>query len=105
MQLVERGFCINAMPTKRAWKEYAADLNFTVVRDVDLTLHVVQFWQKGWRVAHFVLNYAFIIQKLGGCFSCAKQLAFNFLSIATAAHAFRSRGAAEYGMIALQKTG
>jgi len=105
MQLAERGFRINAMPTKRAWKEHAADLNYSVVRDVDLTPQVVQFWQKGWRAAHFALNYAFIIRKLVGCFPCAKQSAFNFLSIATAAHAFRNRGAAEYGMIALQKTG
>jgi hypothetical protein len=65
---------------------------------MDMTLDVVQFWQKGWRVAHFMLSYAFFIEKLG------KQSAFNFLPIATAAHAFRDRGAAEYGMIVLQKT-
>ena len=105
MQLAERGFRINAMPSKRTWKRHATDLNFTVVQDVDRTLDVIQFWQKGWRVAHFVLSYAFFIEKLGECYSCGKQSAFNFLSIATAAHAFRNRGAAEYGMIVLQKTG
>ena len=103
MQLAEKGFRINAMPAKSVWKQHAADLNFAVTEDVDFTRQVIPFWQRGWRVAHFILNYAFIIKKVTGWLPCAKQSAASFLSTATAAHAFRNRGAAEYGMITLQK--
>jgi len=103
MQIAEKGFRINEMVSKSAWKHLANDLNFEVLEDVDLTQEVLPFWQQGWRIARFILNFTYLLKCVGVFSKAAKQSSSNLLSIATTAHAFKDRGAAEYGMITLQK--
>jgi len=102
MRIAERGFQINEMATKSAWKSHASEHNFNVVQDQDLTAEVLPFWQQGWRVARFILNFAHLFRVAGVCSPTAKKTSANLLSVATTAHAFRDQGAAEYGMLTLQ---
>jgi len=102
MRIAERGFQINEMPTKSAWKSHASDLNFHMTQDLDLTAEVLPFCQQAWRVARFILNFTYLIRMAGMCSATAKKASANLLAAATTAHAFRNRGAAEYGMLTLQ---
>ena len=102
MRIAERGFQINEMPSKSVWRSHASDLNFHLVQDLDLTAEVMPFWQQGWRIARFILNFTYLLRMVGMCSATAKKSSANLLSVATTAHAFRDRGAAEYGMITLQ---
>jgi len=103
MQLAEKAFRINEMPSKNTWKQHALDLDFDVVEDVDLTAEVLPFWELGWRAAHFALNFAYILKYMSKCFRPTKKAMGNFLAVATTAHAFQNRCTAEYGLLMLQK--
>ena len=103
MRLAETGFRIRNMPAKKEWIDLARDLNFELIEDRDLTQEVMPFWEKGWRMACFVLQFSFVLKYLKRFNFNIEETTGNFLSIATTAHAFRDRGTAEYGIIILQK--
>jgi len=103
MRLAEKGFRIKMMPTKKQWIEHANDLNFKLIEDTDLTTEVLPFWTQGWRMAHFILNFAYCLKCISLCFPCTKESFGNFLSVCATAHAFRQKGTAEYGIIMFQK--
>jgi len=103
MQLAEKAFYINEMPSKNTWRQHALDLDFDVVEDKDLTAQVLPFWEQGWRVVHFALNFAYILKYVCMCFRLTKPAMANFLAVATTAHAFQDRCTAEYGLLMLQK--
>jgi len=103
MQLAEKGFRINEMATKQWWKCQATEFDFTAIEDMDLTREVLPFWKKGWRMAHFLLNFARVLRYIFILFPTFKESSWNFLSVATTAHALRDSGAAEYGLLVFQK--
>jgi hypothetical protein len=103
MQIAENGFRIREMPSKQTWIDLATDLNFILVQDRDLTAEVLPFWRQGWKLAHFVLQFSFLLRWIDWKHPKLRETAANFLSIATVAHAMRHRGAAEYGVLILQK--
>jgi len=132
MKLAERGFRIRRMPSKALWASMGSESGFKVVRDVDLTHQVLPFWRFGWRFAHVALKFSPLIRYtcpwfVPDSYDCLRissllmrtyptldrwvassslnrrETAANLLSVSTAAHAFRNKGSAEYGVMVLEK--
>jgi SAM-dependent methyltransferase len=104
MQIAEHGFRIREMPSKQTWIDLAADLDFILVHDRDLTAEALPFWRQGWKLAHFVLQFSSLLRWIDWQHPQLRETAANLCSVATVAHAMRHRGAAEYGLLILQKT-
>ena len=62
MMLAERGFRIRRMPSKALWTTFGSEFGFKLVRDVELTEHVLPFWRFGWRFAHALLRFPWLIR-------------------------------------------
>jgi hypothetical protein len=103
MRLAERGFRIRRMPSKALWASLASEYGLTLVRDVDLTHQVLPFWRFGWRFAHAALRFSLLIKWIVSSSMNKRETGANLLSVSTAAHAFRNKGSAEYGVLVLQK--
>lgn len=61
MRLVETGFDISAMPSKRQWIENAHLHKINLVNCIDYTKEASRFWDKWGKIASFVLHYTPII--------------------------------------------
>lgn len=98
LRLVETGFRIRRLPSKNDWIESASG-TFRVVSNTDLTYAALPFWTMGWRVAHCILKFPYLVRWLRSCY---KQSAYNLLAVACVAHALH-RGAAEYGVLVFER--
>lgn len=105
MNLAESGFRIRRMASKETWKWLAHTAGFQIVDEANLTAEALPFWCAGWRVARLLL--AFFPSLLRTFFKSSSHRAetgANFVAVMMTAPAM-FLGAAEYGMLVLQKEG
>jgi SAM-dependent methyltransferase len=105
MNLAENGFCISRMASKETWRTLGATAGFKVVDDIDLTSQAARFWTLGWRVAQLILMMPMpwpCHALLRAYFARNPESGGNFVAVVMTAYAM-TFGAAEYGVVVLQK--
>jgi hypothetical protein len=93
------------MASKDTWKRLANAAGFQVVDEANLTTEALPFWCAGWRVARLLLAFfPSLLRKFFGSSPHRAETGANFAAVMMTAPAM-ALGAAEYGMLVLQKQG
>lgn len=103
MRLAERGFRVNAMPTKAAWKSACDAHGLRLVRDVDMTEEATPFWAAGCRLASAIMCLPWLVRLYMRSSRARRETVGNVVACAMVAHALAG-GSAEYGMLVFENS-
>lgn len=104
LKWAETGFAIQHYASKREWQIHGEQCGFRVVDDVDLTSDAIRFWRHGWRLTRFFLGFPTLSKWLFRRSPLWRETAGSTIAVMCFAYCLQF-GAAEYGVLVLQKVG